>query len=335
MAWFDDPKTLMKIAFAVYGDVCSIDTSEAPEGEEKLRARIAAIHAGLAPENEFFVQAAWLGNCEAINRIDQTPAPISGEKPTLRAPDFLLVARYQGRLIPVLIEVKATDDDKLVWSESYLKSLTDYAALLRIPLLVAWKRGSMWTLNDVRHFEKKVDAFHLTTVKAMMENLMSMLLGETFVVLTEEFKFVFEAEVEQELPEDIGVLAPPGHFTMTLKDAGFFHDGTRLKALEPEYVWLFMASSDHNTVERITRQRIKVIFATQDESMFPMFHALLSMTMWGVRDGEDPDWNEIIRKQPIAITGSQFRKALEAGIAKGLVRYVLHQRPQTVPDFLT
>lgn len=60
MPWFDDSKTLIKIAFAVRGDVCSVDTSAAAKTGEKLRQRIERIHARLAPENEFFVQAAWL-----------------------------------------------------------------------------------------------------------------------------------------------------------------------------------------------------------------------------------------------------------------------------------
>jgi hypothetical protein len=335
MAWFHDPKTLMKIAFALYSDVCSVDTSVASEGEEKLRERIERIHAGLAPENEFFVQAAWLGNCEAVNRIDQTPTPIDADKPTLRAPDFLLVVRYEGRLIPVLVEVKATEDDKLVWSESYLKSLTDYAALLRVPLLVAWKRGAMWTLTDVRHFEKRVDALHLTMARAMEESLMSMLLGEAFVVLREEFNFAIESEIKEELPEETRTLVPSGIFTMILKDVGFFQAATRLKELEPEYVWLFLASSDQNTIERLTRQRIRIVYTMEDDSMFPLFHVLLAMAMCGVKEGEEPDWNEIIRKEPMPISGLQFRQALEAGIKKGLVRYVIQQQPQTIPDFLT
>jgi hypothetical protein len=60
MPWCGGSKTLMKIAFAVYGDVCSVDTSAAAETGEKLRQRIECIHAGLARENEFFVQAAWI-----------------------------------------------------------------------------------------------------------------------------------------------------------------------------------------------------------------------------------------------------------------------------------
>jgi hypothetical protein len=31
VSWFNDPKILAKIAFAVYGDICSADTSDAAE----------------------------------------------------------------------------------------------------------------------------------------------------------------------------------------------------------------------------------------------------------------------------------------------------------------
>lgn len=94
---------------------------------------------------------------------------------------------------------------------------------------------------------------------------------------------------------------------MTVKDVGFFQGATRLKELEPEYIWLFMASSDQNTVERLARQRIRVVHTTQDASMFPLFHGLLAMAMWGLEEGDEPDWNEIIRKQTIPMMGPQFR----------------------------
>jgi hypothetical protein len=169
----------------------------------------------------------------------------------------------------------------------------------------------------------------------MIDNLMSELFGEAAVVLREDFRFVIEAEVHEEMPQDVSAIVPEGMLTVTLKDAGFFLGDQRLKTVEPEYVWLFMACSDDNRLERISRQRVKVVHSPENESMFPLFHVLLAMATWNVKDGEDVDWNEVIRKGPIAISGPRLRTALESGIKEGFVRYVLHQVPQTKPDFLS
>jgi len=137
------------------------------------------------------------------------------------------------------------------------------------------------------------------------------------------------------MPEDINAIIPPGTFTFTIKDAGFFLGEERLKTLEPEYVWLFMACSEHNSVERLSKQEVRVVHIQEEESMFPLFHVSLAMVMWGVKEGEEVDWNAVIRKGPFPISGPQFRKALESGIERGFVRYVFSQVPQTIPDFLS
>ena len=116
---------------------------------------------------------------------------------------------------------------------------------------------------------------------------------------------------------------------------GFFLGEERLKVLEPEYVWLFMACTEDNSVQRLSRQQVRVVHVQEEESMFPLFHVLLAMAVWGVKEREEVDWNAVIRKGPIPISGPQFRKALESGIKRGFVRYVISQVPQTIPDFLS
>jgi hypothetical protein len=41
-------------------------------------------------------------------------------------------------------------------SEKYLSSLAEFAALVKLPLLLAWNYKGMWLLVDQSHFERNV-----------------------------------------------------------------------------------------------------------------------------------------------------------------------------------
>lgn len=116
-----------------------------------LADRIRRLQAGLPSEDEFSVLLTWLGRCRLVHKLDQLQSP-RDSRARLRVPDLLAVFDYRGSELPVLIEVKtsAPDINTLSWAESYRDSLVRYAEMLKLPLLVAWKCGSMWTLTDVR-----------------------------------------------------------------------------------------------------------------------------------------------------------------------------------------
>jgi Holliday junction resolvase len=169
-----DPKTLAKIAFALYPSV--FPGGEGSVDSESLSTRLNDIRKGFLPENELFAILSWLGNCAAIHRIDQTPMPVK-DTSDFRAPDFLVFAKHNGRIVPLLIECKAPTNNKLKWSESYLNSLKYFASVLKLPLLVAWKFNNMWLVVDSSHFQRKVTGYHLDYETAIKENLMSLCLG--------------------------------------------------------------------------------------------------------------------------------------------------------------
>jgi len=172
---------LKELAFTVLRDLYRLGDGLTHVDPDKLAERIHRIHAGLNPEKEFHAIVSWLAQATTVHAIEDSGN--DNAERTLRAPDYLLVSNVDGRDLPVLIEVKATDDDKLVWSDRYLSSLQRFADLLRLPLLVAWKRHEFWTLVDTAHFELCNTAYHLTFERAMKENLMFLLCGEVFVTL--------------------------------------------------------------------------------------------------------------------------------------------------------
>src|ERR1017187_2331506 len=127
---------LKSLAFTVLHDVYHLGEDLATIDLDMLAERIGRIHAGMNPQNEFHALVSWLGQCTTINAIQDAG---SGEnEPAVRAPDYLLVSNVNGRDVPVLVEVKTTNDDELAWSDKYFASLRRFADFLHLPLLVAW-----------------------------------------------------------------------------------------------------------------------------------------------------------------------------------------------------
>lgn len=180
-----DPESLAKLAFGLYPHV--FQSGEKHVSGESIAARIKRIRVGLEPENEFFAIVSWLGHCSGIFKIGQTPMPIERNQNDLRAPEFIAFSSYQNRRVPLLIEVKTTNKNKLVWSKSYFDSLKAFAGLLGLPLLIAWKWNGIWLLCDVAHFQKRVTSYHLDYKTALKQNLMSLLFGNVHITMAEAF----------------------------------------------------------------------------------------------------------------------------------------------------
>jgi len=298
-----------------------------------ISKRIRELEAGLSPELEFIAAVNWLGRTATINRIEQTPLPPCHDSPVeLKVPDIICVVWADGRMIPLLIEVKRSSEAKLVWTEKYLTGLRGYAEALDIPLLVAWKYGHIWTLTDTRHFEKKVQSYNLDWSKALAENLMSLIFGDVLVQLTQRISFYLDAEISDgsaPLPQPPDLIAEGWH-TMTIQGAGFLLDGQAI-TLSNELALLFFRAPDQNIVNVTGEKTVRMIHTPQPETVFSLADFALMLLLWDEKD--EPDWEHVVRKA-IAISASNVRAELRSGIEIGVIRYVFEQKPVTVPDFL-
>ncbi len=108
-------------------------------------------------------------------------------------PDLVATFDHAG---PVLIEVKAKKDKKLSFRPDYLDRLNAYAALMNMPLLIAWKFHTMWALFDVRHLRKAKTNFNISFGEAMQQTLLGVLAGDFAYGLHEGagIHFVFAKE---------------------------------------------------------------------------------------------------------------------------------------------
>ena len=90
-------------------------------------------------------------------------------------PDLLAQFENTG---PLLIEVKSKTKQTLSFTPDYLERLHAYAALVKMPLLIAWKHHSIWVLFEARHLARARKNFNIRLRDAMRENLLGVLAGD-------------------------------------------------------------------------------------------------------------------------------------------------------------
>jgi Holliday junction resolvase len=144
---------------------------------ETLASRLRRYEIGIPAEEEFAVLLSWLGRCRLVHKLDQSHPPTKDYK----VPDLLAIFEHGGRPIPVAIEVKATDSDRLSWTPEYLGGLQRYGHEVGVPVLLAWKRRhvDLWALCELRHFHQPVTNYKFTFLEALKLSLMSELAGAT------------------------------------------------------------------------------------------------------------------------------------------------------------
>jgi hypothetical protein len=135
---------------------------------------------GVPAEDELSVVFHWLGRCKLVHKLDQSPYPPRALS-DLQAPDLLAAFEVEGATIPVLIEVAELSAGGVPsWEPSYVDALQRYATLLELPLLIALKYLTFWTLFEARHLRVVNDKLTISFSEAMSETLLGLLAGDFF-----------------------------------------------------------------------------------------------------------------------------------------------------------
>lgn len=144
-----------------------------------LADRVRRLAHGLPAEDELSVILSWLGNCLLIHKLDQMQIP-PASKGQYRVPDLLAIFEHQGRVIPVLIEVKKSRKHSISWRPDFFEGLRRYGQVLNLPVLVAWKVSTLgaWLLVDLDRFQQLEKNHKLTLATAMKANLLGLLGGD-------------------------------------------------------------------------------------------------------------------------------------------------------------
>jgi hypothetical protein len=172
----------------------------------------------------------------------------------------------------------------------------------------------------------------LDWVQALRENLMSSVFGDLQIILTDRIYFYLDAEVETEkpLPQQPAIF-PSGNHTMKITGAGFLLDGNPT-SLSNELSWVVMRAEMRNEVKVTGEKTVRVGYSPEPETMLSLTDLALMFLLWNEKEG-DPDWDRVVR-EPIPILAANVRTELRNGLNSGVIRYVLEQRPITIPDFL-
>jgi Holliday junction resolvase len=124
-----------------------------PADPIKVAQGVRRLDFGLPAEDEFSVVCAWLGKCELIHKLDQQQVPVAS-RAKFQVLDLLARFTTQTNSVPVLIEVKSKQSNTLSFQPGYLERLIKYSELVGMPLLIAWKFHSLWTLFEAKHLRK-------------------------------------------------------------------------------------------------------------------------------------------------------------------------------------
>jgi hypothetical protein len=171
---------------------------------------------------------SWIGQCDLVHKLDQLVSPPSA-KSHYGVPDLVAVFRYGGRLVPVLIEVKASYNKHLPtlsWKSDYLNELREYAEILHLPFLVAWKwkTGRIWTLFEAKHFKFATKHYHISFQDAMEESLLCQLAGDFSVDYCPNVGLHFVFHMDKKLASKKEGNTVTQEWLMTATDA-FFTNG--------------------------------------------------------------------------------------------------------------
>jgi len=296
-----------------------------------IAKKVQQLDRGLPSEDEFSVVCSWLGKCRLIHKLDQQQVPV-GSSGEFQVPDLLAFFNSQHFTSPVLIEVKTSIKMTLSFTPEYFLRLRTYAALLNLPLLIAWKFHGVWCLFEVCHLKKAISNFNISFENAMKENLLGILAGDVAYKIGAgvgiHFKFRKDRMIDEEDIENTTTQT----WQTTIEEA-FYTDytGETRDDLGGDVASLLMISNLEKN-ERHVDTHIHISYTTHERHEMQFAHsALVQLLLWEFPEREKLHWRRLLREEKLTSNISKFSAALETAFNKKIVSHILHQQPQTMP----
>lgn len=299
-----------------------------------IAERVRRLDVGLPCEDEFSVVCGWLGKCRLLHKLDQQQIPVSSLQ-EFQVPDLLALFSTQATTMPVLIEVKSKAKNILSFRPDYLEKLTNYANLLKMPLLIAWKFHNVWTLFEAKHLKKATKNFNISLETAAKENLLGVLVGDVAYTIGAgagvHVRFRKDKMIGREKEDDSTT-----EKWSTTPDGVAFTDyhGNRRTDLDSEVRSLFTAW-DLEEQKTLTDTHITVSFVAGSEGIQFAHTSLVHLLNWELPRDQDLNWRHLLQGEKIIKNIENFSAALNSGLKQNIVYYVFHLRPHTIPDFIS
>jgi Holliday junction resolvase len=288
---------------------------------------------GLLAEDEFSVVCTWLGKCLLLHKLDQLQVPIASRR-EFQVPDLLARFSTQTNKSPVLIEVKAKKEKLLSFKPDYLERLQNYADLVDMPLLIAWKFYRLWMLFEAKHMKKARQNFNVSLETASRENLLGVLAGDVAykigVGAGVHIRFRKDRLLETKQTND-------GHteeWMMVVDDVAFTdYKGNRRTDLDSEVQSLF-STWDLDDQEEHTDSHIQLRFVAGEEGIEFAHGALVRLLNWEAPHSDQPQWRHLLRKEQVTANVANLSAALSTALQQKVVSHIFHVEPHSMPDFL-
>lgn len=295
--------------------------------------RVRRLDIGLPIEDEFSVVCAWLGKCQLLHKLDQHQVPIAS-KQEFQVPDLLAKFSTQTSKSPVLIEVKSKKDKLLSFKPEYMGRLQNYADLVDMPLLVAWKFHSLWVLFEARHMKKANKNFNITLATAMRENLLGILAGDVAYKIGAGAGIHLRFRKDRLLGSEKTSEGQTEQWVMTIDDVSFTdREGARRTDLGSAVQSLFTAW-DLEEEEEHTDSHIHLHFVAGTEGVQFAHSALVYLLNWESPHDGRPHWRGLLRREQVTANVASFSAALDDAFRQKVVSHVFYLQPHATPDFL-
>ncbi|WP_020046801.1 hypothetical protein [Rhizobium leguminosarum] len=298
-----------------------------------IAEQVRRLDIGLPVEDEFAVVCAWLGKCLLLHKLDQVQSPVASRE-MFQVPDFL--GQFSTAVTPVLIEVKSSTSRTLSFRPDYLEKLQNYARLLKLPLLIAWKHHSAWTLFDAQQLVKAKKNFNIGFGKAFQHNLLCSLVGDVAyrIGAGAGLHLTFRKEkLVETVNNDDGFTE-----TWMMRFEQFRctdYNGNLIVDPENEIQSLFQTWDLNETQEHSLTHIVNSFVAHEDDGIQFAHTALVKLLAWETPDGETTNWRHLARKERVIRSIDNFRDALKLGLKRKVVFHILDIQPPEVPDFLS
>ncbi|WP_407493986.1 hypothetical protein [Pseudooceanicola sp. MF1-13] len=294
--------------------------------------RVRRLDIGLPAEDEFSVICAWLGRVELLHKLDQHQVP-KMSKESFQVPDLLARFDTQKNNRPLLIEVKTGNENTLSFKPEYLERLQNYSTLMGMPLLIAWKYHSFWTLFEARHLKLAVKNFNISFHDAMAENLLTVLAGDVAYEIGPGSGVHLRAKKDELLSAEKLDSHTSEHWKMHIDKVEFTNrDGEVVDELSSETqslltVWDLEERQDHD------EDHIWLRYTAPTEVTEFGHRTLVRLLDWVRPSGQKISWRRVARKEKLS-TIEDLRSALSVAFDEKIIKYVFYLQPRTAPDFL-
>ncbi|MFG5380481.1 hypothetical protein [Yoonia sp. R2-816] len=214
--------------------------------------------------------------------------PPSQSHDEYQVPDLL--AQYQDSG-PVLIEVKAKKARTLSFKPDYLERLEAYAALLNIPLLIAWKYHGIWTPFEARHLSKAHKNFNIRFDHALRENLLGVLAGDVAYKIAPGAGIHLRFKKEKLLNIEKNEGGYTEQWQMRVDKVGFTSAGGEPLNDPDDEVTTLLTTWDLAEREVHSNTHVEVQFVATDEDGMMFGHmALVHLLNWSLPKGASINW---------------------------------------------